>query len=112
MNKKVYVAGPYSRGDTINNIQAALTVAEHLWFMGYVPFVPHLTGFWHFLYPHRYEEWMEYDAQWLMTCDAVIRLPGDSEGADREVDMAKSANIPVFYTVEELCTSFQQSSPS
>lgn len=105
MNLKVYVAGPYTKGDTINNIQAALTVAEHLSFMGYVPFVPHLTGFWHFIYPHEYEFWMAYDAQWLFACDAVIRIPGDSAGADKEVEMAEIANIPVFYTVEELCVN-------
>ena len=100
---KVYVAGPYTHGDTVNNIQAALTTAEHLAFMGFTPFVPHLTGFWHFLYPHEYEFWMKYDAEWLLACDAVLRIPGDSAGADREVEMAKSANIPVYYTVEELC---------
>lgn len=46
---------------------------------------------------------MKYDAEWLLACDAVLRIPGDSAGADREVEMAKSANIPVYYTVEELC---------
>jgi uncharacterized protein DUF4406 len=103
---KVYVAGPYSKGDTILNIGNAIRVAEQLSEAGYVPFIPHLTGFWHLVSPHPYEFWMKYDAEWLMDCDAVLRFPGESLGADREVEMARSANIPIFYSVEELCTHY------
>lgn len=100
---KVYIAGPYTKDDTVFNIHTAVTVANHLSSLGFTPFVPHLTGFWHFLYPHSYEFWMKYDAEWLLACDTVLRIPGESTGADREVEMAKENDIPVFYSVEELC---------
>ena len=35
-----------------------------------------------------YETWMEYDLAWLGACEALLRLPGHSPGADREVRYA------------------------
>ena len=47
-----------------------------------------------------YERWMELDFEWLDCCQALIRLPGDSAGADREIDYAHSHGIPVFHSLE------------
>ena len=41
------------------------------------------------------------DLEWVSCSDAVLRLPGESAGADREVQHAKSLNIPVYYSIEE-----------
>lgn len=38
----------------------------------------------------------------LERCDAVLRLPGESPGADREVHYAISLGKPVYYGLEEL----------
>lgn len=46
--------------------------------------------------PHHYEEWMEYDFDVIRHADAVIRLEGDSEGADREIKFARELRLPVF----------------
>jgi hypothetical protein len=35
-------------------------------------------------------------------CDAVLRLPGDSTGADQDVAMAKARNLPVYYRLEDV----------
>lgn len=35
-------------------------------------------------------------------CDAVLRLPGASTGADQDVRMADARGIPVFYRVEDI----------
>lgn len=95
--KKVYVAGPYSSGDVMLNIRDALEISSYLLDYGYIPFVPHLTGFWHMMYPQDYEKWMAYDFEWIKVCDALLRLDGDSAGSDREVELAISLNIPVFF---------------
>ena len=102
MSVKVYVAGPYSEGDTVLNIRAAIAAANELLGLGYTPFVPHLSGFWHLVFPHPYEAWLQLDLEWLAVCDAVLCLPGRSSGADNEVARARRLGIPVFSTVLEL----------
>lgn len=38
----------------------------------------------------------------LAHCDAVLRLPGDSTGADQDVAIAKQRGLPVYYAVEDI----------
>jgi hypothetical protein len=38
----------------------------------------------------------------LEFCDAVLRLPGESSGADNDVRMAKARGIPVYRSCEEV----------
>jgi len=35
-------------------------------------------------------------------CDAVLRLAGDSKGADNDVRLAKERGIPVYFQVDEI----------
>lgn len=97
----VYVAGPLT-GDQLVNIRLAIDAADSLRREGFIPFVPHLNGLWYFVYPNDYEEWLRMDLLWLEKCDAVLRLDGDSKGADREVKHAKERGIPVFYSMQDL----------
>jgi hypothetical protein len=102
-NKKiVYVAGPYSIGDQAENVRKAILMAERLIAEGFIPFIPHLSHLWQLMSPHKYEFWMELDAHYLLRCDALLRIPGESAGADREVELAKSKWIPVFYNFPDL----------
>ena len=101
MIRTVYVAGPYS-GDTDANIAKALFYADQLLEVGYVPYVPHLSHYWNLEYSHDYETWMGQCLEWVARCDALVRVPGKSPGADREVEHANYLNIPVFYTLQEL----------
>lgn len=98
---KVYVSGPYTQGDTITNVRYALRAGTLLRDAGYVPFIPHLFAFWELVAPAPYEVWMELDLAWVEACDALVRLPGDSPGADREVARAKERGIPVYGSVAE-----------
>jgi nucleoside 2-deoxyribosyltransferase len=100
--KRVYVAGPYSRGDVAANVRRAYEAAATLADGGFAPFVPHHTYFWHLLFPRPYEEWLKLDLAFLACCDAVLRLPGDSPGADVEVREATTLGIPVFEQIREL----------
>jgi len=108
--KKVYVAGPYSSGDTAVNVAEAIKAGNRIVAAGHAPFVPHLCHFMHMLEPQHYEVWMKIDFAWVTACDALVRLPGDSPGADREVALALKNNIPVYFGVDEFLTSDFQAS--
>lgn len=99
---RVYVAGPYSVPDKVANTRVAIIAGNTLLDMGFVPFIPHLSHFWDFLCPQKYSVWLEYDLHWLRQCDAVLRLPGESKGADAEVAEAVRLNIPVFESISDL----------
>lgn len=98
---KVYVAGPYSIGDVGANVRDAIIAGDRLLQAGHDPYIPHLNHFWHMIRPHAYNRWLDLDLRWLPTCDILVRLPGESPGSDKEVELAKQLNIPV-YTLEEL----------
>ncbi|WP_255368817.1 DUF4406 domain-containing protein [Agromyces sp. CF514] len=38
----------------------------------------------------------------LQRCDAVLRLPGASKGADQDVAIARSRNLPVYFSLDEV----------
>lgn len=98
---RIYIAGPYTQGDVAVNVRNALNEANALADAGFHPFVPHLTHFWHMLHPRPYEFWLDLDNSFLPLCDVLIRLPGPSNGADKEVLLAESLCLPVVYTRKE-----------
>lgn len=104
----VYVAGPYTDGDNFERVRDALIAANALREIGCAPFIPHLFAFWHFLMPRPWEAWMELDLAWLERCDALLRLPGPSKGADIEVQKAGELGIPVFTSLHELAAWMDQ----
>lgn len=106
MRAKVYVAGPYTKGDVAVNVRNAIRAANDLADLGFAPFVPHFTHFWHMLHPRPYEFWLELDNQFLPHCDAVLRLPGESGGADKEVALARTLGLPVFHDIGALDAHF------
>jgi hypothetical protein len=91
----VYIAGPYSQPDPVLNTRAAIDWAEQVAKLAAVPVVPHLSHLWHLISPHDYEWWLAYDLAILARCDALLRIPGNSPGADREVEWAGEHGIPV-----------------
>jgi nucleoside 2-deoxyribosyltransferase len=99
----VYIAGPYTHPDPIENTRRAIEVADVLADMGaVVPHVPHLTLLWQLVRPHEVDWWHEYDLAILARCDALLRLDGASTGADAEVEFAASREIPVFFSAAAL----------
>ena len=38
----------------------------------------------------------------LEHCDAVLRLPGESRGADQDVAIARAKGLPVYTSVDEI----------
>lgn len=99
---KVYIASPYTIGDVAANVKAQIDCADQLIERGFAPFAPLYFHFQHMIHPRSYEEWMKLDFEWVKSCNCLLRLPGESNGADREVAYAGKLGIPVFYSLEEL----------
>lgn len=95
----VYVAGPYSGGDTSKNVSRAIDAGFELRGDGQfiIPVIPHLFHLAHLHAPQSYDYWMAWDNDLLLRCDAILRLPGESPGADVEVRVAREMGIPVFF---------------
>jgi len=99
---RVYVAGPYTHPDPVENTHKAIGAADALAEVGHIPFVPHLTLLWHMVSPHPLQFWYDHDMGWLEVCDALLRLPGPSTGADAEVARATELGIPVYHSIDDL----------
>lgn len=103
-NKLVYIASPYTKGDNFVNTQRQITTAiELLKHSGIVPFCPLLNSvFVNMQHEFSYDKWLEVDFTYLSKCDYLLRLSGESSGADKEVAYAKEHGIPVFYDIDSL----------
>ncbi|MET0350964.1 MAG: DUF4406 domain-containing protein [Rhizobacter sp.] len=112
----ILVAGPY-RGGTgddpvlmARNLERLEAVALALFRAGHLPVI----GEWLALPLLRqagstrpgdaaYEE-ISYPVahRLLARCDAVLRLPGESKGADADVRLARERGLPVYATLDEV----------
>ena len=99
--KRIFVSGPYTSGDVAVKVKNAIDAASKLMDAGYAVYLPHLSHFWHFVSPRPYQDWLKLDLEWLKLCDAVVRLPGYSPGADSETKFAQESGMSI-YTLEEL----------
>ena len=99
----IYIAGPLTTGNQIINTNLANQAAARLMRAGLAPFVPHNMILCELVSPGpSYEEWLDLCLTYLSRCDALLRLPGESPGADREVAFARGLGIPVFTREEDL----------
>lgn len=104
---RVYIAGPlYSSGNVQENINKVVRVGLELAQLGYAPLMPHLT---HYVDPYNSSvspsNWYEIDLAWVATSDVLLRLPGKSVGADKEVEAALAIPIPVYHSLRDLLNS-------
>lgn len=110
MNKKwIYIAAPYTANtsaEVASNVKIAMHYGTLLREMGFVPLIPHLCDAWDKEIPQHYLYWIELTLDYMSKCDAVLRLPGDSPGADGEVHKALEWGIPVFRSIEDIAIYF------
>lgn len=104
--KVIYISGPLSTGDLIQNMRAAAEAAQRVLEHGGAPYVPHLQSVtWQMFmggYLKDYDTWLPIDFEFVRRSDAVLRLPGDSYGGDREVEEARRWGIPVFFEMGDV----------
>lgn len=126
MRNRVYIAGPISRGDLMHNVNQATEAFVKLALAGLAPHCPHWFVYSKMCYRNNplelgglpskvlceatvagndamtHDDWLGIDLAWVEMADAVLRLPGESVGADREVEHAKRVGIPVFESIEQV----------
>jgi hypothetical protein len=99
---KVYIASPYTKGDMAVNVKNQIDCADLLMSLGFAPFVPLYSHFQHMAHPRPYQDWIDIDLEWVGVCDCLLRLPGESPGADNEIEFARSLGKPIFFCIEDL----------
>lgn len=121
IRRVVYIAGPLSRGDLAGNIQRATDAFMALARAGLAPICPHWsaysgpalrtsTGGTVYALASAggcglsHAEWLAVDLALVERSDAVLRLPGESVGADMETAHARALPfpLPVFESVEDV----------
>lgn len=101
----VYIAAPFTSDPWPNTVVACETW-ERLYNEDIVlPICPH----WSFCQEKvsgdslTWDDFMTYDIELIgHTVDAILRLPGESPGADMETEYAEHNRIAVFHSVEDL----------
>jgi len=107
----IYIAGPLSGPDQDHNVRQAVLTAEVCRRRGHVPIVPHLSVLWNMMMgsPIPWQEWIDYDLNLMRAVQrggwgGLIRLRGDSPGADLEVEEATRLGIPIWCNTNEVKT--------
>jgi len=100
--KLVYIASPYTIGDVAENVANQEETAHKILDIGHCPIVPLLSHYLHIRRQRKYEDWIKMDMAIIPRVDVVLRLPGESKGADREVELAKELGIRIIYDLKDL----------
>ena len=99
----VYIAGPYS-ADTEEgvgkNVKYAIQQGNKIAELGYIVYIPHLAWLWEQQFKHPHNFWIEQDQGWLDRADVLVRLKGNSKGADMEMERADAMGL-LIYTEDE-----------
>lgn len=116
---RVYIAGPISKGDLAHNVNQATAAFKRLAEAGFAPWCPHWSVYSgecnaDEMMPHPFAfatvagcglshaDWLAVDLAWVEAADAVLRLPGESVGADAECRHAIRHGVNVFHDVATL----------
>jgi len=110
---RVYISGPLEGWDQRQNIRRALLAMESIILSGNDPFCPHLSWFagLFMLGCVPRTVWMRLDLAWLSQADVVVRIPGESPGADVEVARAGELGIPVVFGVKAFFDRYVNRNP-
>ena len=115
----ILIAGPYRSGTgddprrIADNLRALEAYALPLWHAGHLPVIgewlalplirqaggTHVADAVHaeYLYP--------VARRLIARCDAVLRVPGESKGADQDVRLARERGLPVYFHLDEVPTA-------
>lgn len=108
MRLRVYVAGPISKGDLRSNINQARDAMLRLMRAGFAPYCPHLSAYLGGDEPEALpcgttlEDWYTLGEAMVRGCHILLRLPGESVGADREMEVARMIGMPIYTSLDRL----------
>lgn len=105
---KVYIASPYTLGDIAVNVKFQMDIADVLIEFGFAPYVPLYSHFQHMAHPRPYDDWVKLDLAWVEVCDCLLRVGGESPGADNEVKYAKKLGKKIFHSTLEVIEFYKQ----
>ncbi len=100
---KVFIASPYRTGDMSSNIRLQSDIYSGLMDLGFAPYgsiVSSLSQ--HIAHPKPHEEWVKIENEFISVCNCVLRVGGESKGADECVNYAKSLKKEIFYSINDL----------
>lgn len=102
--RRIYISGPITKGDQRQNVANASEVFKELAAMGLAPLCPHWSWFGQEYdgVQLTHEQWMRIDKAWVEKADAILRIPGESDGADQEVAHADDHYVKVLHTMSEV----------
>jgi len=109
MRPKVYLSGPITKGDRDANFRQAADAHKALMAAGFAVLNPMLTMRLPGAFAIEHDTWIANDLPWVAVADAVLRLPGESKGADIECEHALIHGVPVFHDAVELKRFFSES---
>lgn len=98
-----YISGPITLGDKIENIRQATVVFRKAIDAGMSAWCPHWSHLAELAFPEilgdmTHAQWMANDLPFVRRMDWLVRLPGESVGADQEVAEARSVPRIRIYT--------------
>lgn len=110
-NKLLYIAGPYTIGNTKENIRRAEMISVNLIRSGFHVITPHKNTAGYEKYEDgniTYETWIGMDLDILSRCDAVYVLVNseDSQGVKKEIEFARATGLPVIYETDYPSNNF------
>ena len=131
MRATVYIAGPITKGDLCHNVNQATAAFIALATAGFAPMCPHWSVYskpaaesespWGGTTGRvwceataagndvmAYADWLGIGLAWVKRSDALLRLPGESTGADMETACAREHGVPVFDSLEALTAHFER----
>lgn len=105
---RVFVSGPITHGNPEHNFAQADDAMQSLIDSGFNVFNPMLCMRSAHANSIEWATWLKLDLDWLQECDAVLRLPGLSKGANVETALAGKLGIPVFNSVAGIIAHFKE----
>lgn len=90
----IYVAGPIT-SDPWGCVRTALEVEAVLDDFGCDAYLPQLSILAEIVQHKPYERYIDHGLNMVSRCDGLWRIPGDSPGADKEVDLALHLDIGI-----------------
>jgi len=98
----VYISCPMRLGNWTKNVRTAARVQCDLMRKGYSVINPIGSWLTDIVEPLDFETWINNDYGLIDVSDAIIRIPGESEGADLECDYAIRQDKELFWDLREL----------